>query len=89
MTIEGDDIDRLPDEVRKAAGDIARPFGLEGAFRDVALAAASRAFEPIDYTAAGTFDNVSAAYRAAWWGPCGALIGRRVGDIVLWSDGTQ
>jgi hypothetical protein len=64
--IEGSDIDRLPDEVRQAAGDMATgsaPPQLEGAFRFLALAAASRIFEPEE--GAGPFDYVSAAYRAA------------------------
>ena len=87
--IEGDDIDRLPDDVRKAAGEMAlSPFGLQGAFRDLALLAAAKIGEPAD-GGAGAFDNVSAQYRAAWWGSKGALIGRRVGDTLHWSNGNE
>ena len=86
--IEGDDIDRLPDDVRKAAGDMASPFGLQGAFRDLALLAAAKVGEPVD-GGAGPFDTVSATYRATWWGSRGALIGKRVGDTLHWSNGTQ
>lgn len=89
--IEGDDIDRLPNEVRKAAGEMAIGTALpmlQGEFQDLALAAALRLFEPSD-NSAGAFDKVSAQYRASWWGSRGALIGRRVGDTMLWSDGRQ
>jgi hypothetical protein len=88
--MEGSDIDRLPDEVRQATGDMATGSALpqlEGAFRFLGLAAASRIFEPEEGT--GPFDYVSAPYRAAWWGSRGALIGKRVGDSILSSAGRQ
>ena len=84
--IEGEEINRLSDDVRKAAGDMAS--GLGGAFQDVALLAAARIGEPVDGSA-GAFDYVSAAYRAVYWGSRGALIGKRVGDTLHWSDGRQ
>lgn len=74
--------------MRKAAGDMAGPFGLQGAFQDLALLAAAKVGEPTD-GGAGPFDKVSAVYRAVYWGSRGALIGRRVGDSVVWLDGTQ
>ncbi|MHB8598391.1 MAG: hypothetical protein ACYDER_16430 [Ktedonobacteraceae bacterium] len=86
--VEGDDIDRLPDDVRKAAGEMAGTFGLQGAFQDLALLAAAKVGEPVDGSA-GAFDTVSAAYRATWWGSRGAFIGKRVGDTLRWSNGTQ
>jgi len=86
--IEGDEIARLPDDVRKAAGDMAGPFGLQGAFQDLALLAAAKVGEPTD-GGAGPFDKVSAAYRAVYWGSRGALIGKRLGDTIQWSNGTR
>ena len=87
--IEGNEIDRLPDDARKAAGEMASsPFGLQGAFRDLALFAAAGIGEPQDGSS-GSFDHVSAAYRAAWWGVKGALIGRRMGNTLHWSDGRE
>ncbi len=84
-----DDIDRLSEDERKAAGEMGRsPFGLQGAFRDLALLAAAKIGEPQD-GGAGAFDYVSAQYRAAWWGLRGALIGRRVGDTLHWSNGNE
>lgn len=85
--IEGIDIDRLPDEVRRAAADMA-PF-MGGDFQSLAFMMSARAGEPPSNTReAGPFDYVSAAYRAAWWGAKGARIGRRVGDTIVWSDGS-
>ncbi|HVB24635.1 MAG TPA: hypothetical protein VNG51_22045 [Ktedonobacteraceae bacterium] len=86
--VEGDDIERFPDDVRKAAGEMAGPFGLQGAFQDLALLAAAKVGEPVDGSA-GPFDTVSAAYRAVYWGSRGALIGKRVGNTLQWSNGTQ
>ena len=87
--IEGNEIDRLSEDARKAAGKMASsPFGLQGAFRDLALFAAAGIGEPQDGSS-GSFDNVSAAYRAAWWGVKGALIGRRMGNTLHWSDGKE
>ena len=86
--IEGDDINRLSDDVRKAASEMAQPFGLQGAFRDLALLAAAKVGEPVD-GGAGAFDTVSAQYRATWWGSRGALIGKRVGDTLHWSNGSE
>lgn len=84
--IEGNDIDRLSDTARQTAGEMA-PF-LGGDFQLLAALAATKFGEPQD-GGAGMFDSVSAAYRALWWGEKGARIGRRVGDTLHWSDGTQ
>lgn len=87
--IEGEDIERLPDRVRHAAGEMAAsPFGLQGAFHDLAIAAFARMGEPLDGST-GMFDKVSAAYLAMYWGSRGARIGKRVGESVFWLDGTQ
>lgn len=67
---------------------MARPFWLQGAFQDLAIAAFARMGEPLD-ASAGMFDKVSAAYLAVYWGLPGARIGKRVGDSVFWLDGTQ
>jgi hypothetical protein len=84
--IEGEDIDRLSEEARRSAADIAP--GMSGAFQDIALLVAAKVGEPTD-GGAGPFDSVSAAYRAVYWGSRGALIGKRVGNTLHWSDGRQ
>lgn len=84
--IDGDDIDRLPDDVRAAARDLA-PW-MAGDFQRLALLIANRVGEPIDGEP-GPFDAVSASYRAVYWGSRGALIGRRIDKTLYWLDGKQ
>jgi hypothetical protein len=80
--LEGHEIDRLSEEVRQCASGMAG--GLQGDFQKLALLMANRIGEPIDESA-GPFDSVSVAYRAAYWGSRGALIG----NTLYWSDGRQ
>lgn len=84
--IDGEEIARLPTEVREAARDLAP--GMAGDFQRIAEAMAARAGEPPDRTA-GPFDAVSAASRAAYWAARGARIGRRTGGWLIWSDGAR
>ena len=84
--IEGNEIDRLSENARKAAGEMVS--GLEGAFKDLAMLAAAGIGKPEDGSADG-FDDVSAVYRAVYWGSRGALIGRRMGNTLHWSDGRE
>ena len=84
--IDGDEIDRFSDDARRFAGEMAHAF--EGDFQGLAFLASERHGEPLDGSA-GPFDSVSAAYRAVYWGRRGALIGKRVGDLLCWSDGRQ
>jgi hypothetical protein len=84
--IEGDDIDRLSDEARKSAGEMVD--ALQGDFQTLAILASKGFGEPLDGSA-GPFDYVSSASRALYWGSRGALIGKRVGNLLYWSDGRQ
>ena len=84
--IEGNEIDRLSEDARKAAGEMV--FGLEGAFKDLAMLAAAGMGKPEDGSAGG-YDTVSAAYRALYWGSRGALIGRRMRNMLHWSNGRE
>jgi hypothetical protein len=84
--LEGNEIDRFSDEERQAAQQMLS--GLEGDFQKLAYLAAQRIGEPLD-GGAGPFDAVSASCRAAYWGSRGARIGKRVGNILYWSDGKQ
>jgi hypothetical protein len=84
--IDGDDRDRLSDEAREAAGEMVD--ALQGDFRTLAILASKRFGEPLDGSA-GPFDYVSSTSRTLYWGSRGALIGRRVGNLLCWSDGRQ
>jgi hypothetical protein len=84
--ISGDEIDRFSDEEREAARQMLSDLG--GDFQKLAYLASQRLGEPLDGSA-GPFDAVSASYRAAYWGSRGARIGKRVGNILYWSDGKQ
>ena len=84
--IEGEEIERFPQELRKTAEQMLP--GLGGAFQQLAFLIAHKIGEPTDGSA-GPMDEVSAAYRARYWGSRGARIGKRVGNILCWSDGAQ
>jgi hypothetical protein len=84
--IEGDDIDRLSDEARRFAGEMGYAF--QGDFQALALLMSKRFGEPLDGLA-GPFDYVFSSYLATYWGIRGALIGKRVGNLLRWSDGRQ
>ena len=84
--IEGDEIDRFSDKEREIASELL--FGLEGDFQRVAELAVNRIGEPLDGSA-GPFDYVSSTYLAAYWANRGARIGKRVGNILRWSDGSE
>lgn len=62
--------------------------GLSGAFRDVALMM-HFGLDKNDPGEASAFDKVSAEELAAWWMKRGARIGKRMGNTLTWSDGTQ
>lgn len=81
------DIERLPDNVRQAAREMA-PF-LDGDYQGLAAMAAQSVGEPEDSSSAGPFDSVSAEYLAIYWGSRGARVGKRVGDKIVWSDGDE
>jgi hypothetical protein len=84
--IDGDDIDRLSNEARKSAGEMVD--ALQGDFQKLAILASKRFGEPLDGSA-GPFDYVSSTSRALYWGSRGALVGKRVGNLLCWSDGRQ
>ena len=84
--IDGDDIDRLSDKARKAAGEMIDAF--QGDLKKIAILASTSFGEPLDGTA-GPFDYVSSTSRVLFWGSRGALIGKRVGNLLYWSDGRQ
>lgn len=84
--IEGEQIERYPDELRKTAEQMLP--GLGGEFQHLAFLMAKKIGEPTDGSA-GPMDRVSAAYRAAYWGSRGARIGKRVDASIHWSDGEQ
>lgn len=84
--IEGEDIERFSEELRKTTEQMLP--GLGGAFQQLAFLVAHKIGEPTDGSA-GPMDSVSAAYRASYWGSRGARIGKRVGKSLSWSDGEQ
>jgi len=84
--IAGEEINRFSDEMREAAQSMLP--GMEGTFQDITRLVVKRVGEPDDGSA-GPLDYVSAYYRARWWHQHGARIGKRVGESIHWSDGTQ
>lgn len=84
--IEGEDIERFSEELRKTTEQMLP--GLGGAFQQLAFLVAHKIGEPTDGST-GPMDSVSAAYRASYWGSRGARIGKRVGNSLYWSDGEQ
>lgn len=84
--IEGEHIERFPEELRETAEQMLP--GLGGEFQQLAFLIAHKIEEPTDGSA-GPMDSVSAAYRARYWGSRGARIGKRVGNTIRWSDGEQ
>jgi hypothetical protein len=84
--IEGEDVDRFPERVRESSAELAGALDRE--FQLLAVMMATKFGESEDGVA-GPFDKVSAAYLAHYWGSKGARIGKRIGDIIVWSDGEQ
>ena len=88
--IEGNEIQRLSEDARQFAADMAESeYGFEGAFQVIAELISKRVGEDPEGNAPGPFDYVSAACRASYWGAKGARIGRRRKSTLYWSDGTQ
>lgn len=84
--IEGEDIERFSEELRKTTEQMLP--GLGGEFQQLAFLITNKIGEPTDGSA-GPMDSVSATYRASYWGSRGARIGKRVGNNICWSDGEQ
>jgi hypothetical protein len=81
------DIERLPEKVRQAAGQM-MPM-LDGDYQRLAYMASEKIGEPEDSLLAGPFDQVSAAYMATYWASKGARVGKRIGDKIAWSNGEE
>jgi hypothetical protein len=84
--LEGDEIERFPEGVREEARG--QTPALADGYRWLTRLLATGAGEPADGSA-GPFDGVSAESLAAYWGSRGALIGKRRGRTIYWSDGSQ
>jgi hypothetical protein len=84
--IEGDEIDRLPEDVRRAAV-MMFPF-MEKDFHRIGFLMAVGYGKAVDRSP-GAFDRVSSAVRAGWWAQKGARIGRRRGRVLRWMDGEE
>jgi hypothetical protein len=73
------------DEFKSAEGSLvaqAIASGGEGSFRDLARLALAA-------PRCGAFDFVAADVYAAWWKDHGARVGRRVGEVIRWDDGSE